>query len=110
MDQIISLDGSYLLPWHEITHYLANIFLNSNFMKGLVPLWFCYLESNMTVSLNHHLLNPLPSPSHSPFSVLPLFPSVPSVSNKPNNEWVATWDPLTRQIILGKTIEKFNNP
>ena len=108
MDQLVSVDGTYLLPWSELTSNLSRIFSSSSFKKGPIPKWFTYLEDNATVSLNRRLLDPLVSPIFASLPVSPTPPGEANRTNKPKNEWIATWDSSSKNLILGKTIEKFN--
>jgi hypothetical protein len=71
MDQITSLDGTYLLPFKEIKK------INSQQYKGPTLKWYNTIEEKHTVSThNKRLLTPL---SHS--SIQPLRQDFPKISN-----------------------------
>jgi hypothetical protein len=104
MDQISSLDGSFLLPFEEIKK------VNLSNYKGPIPKWFKDLEEQSTItSQNRRLLNPLAKPS-----VQPIYQATLKISNKnkyyrPKNQWTVSWNPKLNVPIYGKTIKQVNN-
>jgi ribonuclease HI len=104
MDQITSLDGTYLLTFKEVKH------TNASQYKGPIPSWFKSLEeSAISLDYNRRLLMPLTRPS-----IQPLNHKQPKISTnnhyyRPKNEWTVFWHPETNVPIYGKTIEQVNN-
>jgi hypothetical protein len=99
MDQITSLDGTYLLTFKEVKQ------INVTQYKGPIPSWFKSLEDS-AISSDHkrRLLMPLS----------PLNQNQPKISTnnlyyRPKNEWMVFWHPETNVLIYGKTIEQVNN-
>ena len=102
LDQISSVDGSYLLPYKEIKLNALGSF------KGRVPNWFKKLkESAIFNNYNRRLCSPCTSPT-----VSYIRHKTPRLSSdtyyRPKNEWSAIWDPQFNCTIYGKTIEQIN--
>jgi hypothetical protein len=104
MDQLTSLDGSYLLSFDEIKK------INSSKYKGPIPKWFKNLEDHSTLTAhNRRLLNPLNKPSIQPIHhVIPKI-SVKNQYYRPKNQWTVFWNPELSIPIYSKTIEQVNN-
>jgi hypothetical protein len=104
IDQVTSLDGTYLLPYKEVKK------INSTQFKGPIPKWFTTLENQaITSNQNRRLLTPL---SKTPIQIL--FHNTPKISSsnkyyRPKNQWTVSWNPELNVPIYGKTIEQVNN-
>ncbi|CAB4424299.1 unnamed protein product [Rhizophagus irregularis] len=97
MDQLVTLDGNYLLTWDEVKRH------NNNNFKGPKPKWFKYLENNMTLSNYRTLTFPLKDP----YSIPKRLQKPPSKSfgqHKKINEWTYHWNASLQNCIIGKTI------
>ncbi|GES73345.1 ribonuclease H-like domain-containing protein [Rhizophagus clarus] len=88
MDQICSIDGSFLLPYKDVKK-LAN-----NNWKGKVPHWYKKILHQNTLSQNLRLVNPLKDPpiQHINFNTPPI---VNQEEHIPRNQWIAFWDANT---------------
>jgi ribonuclease HI len=104
MDQITSLDGSYLLTYNEVKE------INATNYKDSKPTWFTSLEDSAILSdYNRKLLTPLTKPS-----IQRINPKTPKIltNNRfycPKNEWSIHWNTERNVPIYGKTIEQVNN-
>jgi hypothetical protein len=104
MDQITSLDGSYLLSYNEVKE------INTSNYKGPKPNWFTTLEDTAILSdYNRKLLTPLTKPL-----IQPLNPKTPKISTNnrfyhPKNKWSIHWNSEKNLPIYGKTIKQVNN-
>jgi ribonuclease HI len=104
MDQITSIDGSYLLVYNEVKE------INATNYKGPKPNWFKSLEETAILSdYNRKLLTPITKPL-----IQPINPKTPKISTNnqfyhPKNEWSIHWNGEKNSPIYGKTIEQTNN-
>jgi hypothetical protein len=104
MDQITTLDGTYLLTFNDVKH------INASQYKGPIPNWFKFLKDTAILSdYNRKLITPLTKPS-----IQPLNHKTPKISTNnrfhcSKNEWMTFWNPKLSAPIYGKTIEQVNN-
>jgi ribonuclease HI len=104
MDQITSIDGSYLLVYNEVKE------INATNYKGPKPNWFKFLEETAILSdYNRKLLSPITKPL-----IQPINPKTPKIASNnrfyhPKNEWSIHWNREKNSLIYGKTIEQTNN-
>jgi ribonuclease HI len=104
MDQITSIDESYLLLYNEVKE------INATNYKGPKPNWFKSLEDTAILSdFNRKLLTPITKPM-----IQPVNQKTPKIStnnrfHRPKNEWSIHWNGENNSPIYGKTIEQVNN-
>jgi hypothetical protein len=104
MDQITSIDGSYLLVYNEVKE------INATNYKGPKPNWFKSLEETaILLNYNRKLVTLLTKPL-----IQPINPKPPKISShnrfyRPKNEWSIHWNGEKNSLIYGKTIEQINN-
>jgi hypothetical protein len=101
LDQIITADNSFLLPWKEIKAKLKN-------KRGPIPKWYKFLAQNL-VSNNSTLRLNITLTTPSIQNPLIIRPSTPAPSNShtfPKNTWVASWLPQLSDTIYGKILSK----
>jgi hypothetical protein len=85
MDQLSSLDGSYLLSFDEVKK------INSSNYKGLIPKWFKNLKDQSIITTqNCRLLNPLRKPSIQPIHHITPKISVTNQYYQPKNQWTVS--------------------
>ncbi|GBC02553.1 hypothetical protein RclHR1_04690004 [Rhizophagus clarus] len=103
MDQICSIDRSFLLPYKDIKK-LAN-----NKWKGKVPNWYQKLLHYNTLSHNLRLVNPLKDPpiQNIKYKTPPI---VNHEEHTPRNQWIVFWDTHTSTAIYGKALRQINWP
>ncbi|GBC00144.1 hypothetical protein RclHR1_03760008 [Rhizophagus clarus] len=103
MDQICSIDRSFLLPYKDVKE-LAN-----NKWKGKVPNWYQKILRHNTLSQNLRLVNPLTDPpiQHIKYNTPTI---VRQEEHTPCNQWIVFWDASTSTAIYGKTIRQINRP
>jgi ribonuclease HI len=104
MDQITSIDGSYLLLYKEVKE------INATNYKGPKPNWFKSLEDTAILSdFNRKLLTPITKPMIQPVNHKTPKISINNRFHRPKNEWSIHWNGEKHSPIYGKTIEQVNN-
>ncbi|GBB93295.1 hypothetical protein RclHR1_21460001 [Rhizophagus clarus] len=103
MNQICSIDGSFLLPYKDIKK-LANIK-----WKGKVPNWYQKILRHNTLFHNLRLVNPLKDPpiQNIKYNTPPI---VNQEEHTPRNQWIVFWDANTSTAIYSKTLRQINRP
>jgi hypothetical protein len=104
MNQITSLDGTYLLLYNEVKE------INATNYKGPKPFWFKSLEDTAILSdYNRKLLMPLTKPIIQPLNLKSPKISTTNQFYHPKNKWSIHWNAEKNSPIYGKTIEQVNN-
>jgi hypothetical protein len=105
LDQIITADNSFLLPWKEIKAKLKN-------KRGPVPKWYTFLSENLVLNPSTLRLNiTLTTPSiQNPLITRPRIPSPSDLHIQTKNTWVASWLPQISDTVYGKILSKTHFP
>jgi hypothetical protein len=102
MDQLVTPDGNYLLPWKEVK------LNNDNKYKGKTPKWYKNLENNFVISNLLTLSIPLKEPTSIPDRIYP-HPAIKNNITRPSNQWTLHWNTSINECTFGKTIYQESN-
>ena len=101
LDQLTSLDGSYLNLWNELKY---ENYIN---ISTKPPLWFQHLEKHIVIDpdLTRRLHSDWKCPPHSPSEH-----SLLEINKKLRpKEWIASWLPSNNDVVYGQVCKNYTN-